>query len=110
MITRGIRLLVLALAGLLLGSKADAFDYAEARSKAVKACDAISPSESQSGLFFNPDGYRSFYVRSKCLQEAAVTFRDAALCEQVKQRKSLLASSWGYSAARCRQLVTDGVG
>jgi len=109
MITRGIRLLVLSLAGLLLASEADAFDYAEARSKSVKACDAIGPSESQSGLFFNPDGYRSFYVRSKCLQEAAVTFRDATLCEQVKERRSLLASSWGYSAARCRQLVTDGM-
>jgi len=109
MITRGIRLLVLSLAGLLLASDAEAFDYAAAHSKAVKACEAISPSESQSGLFFNPDGYRSFYVRSKCLQEAAVTFRDTTLCKQVKERRSLLASSWGYSAARCRQLVTDGV-
>lgn len=109
MITRGIRLLVLSLAGLLYASVAGAFEYAEWHSTAVKTCEAISPSESQSGLFFNPDGYRSFYVRSKCLQEAAVTFRDATLCNQVRERKSLLASSWGYSAARCRQLVTDGV-
>jgi hypothetical protein len=84
------------------------FDYAEARSKAVKACDAINPSESQSGLIFNPDGYRSYYVRSKCFQEAAVAFRDPALCEQVNQRWSLLSSSWGYSARRCRQLVAEG--
>ena len=84
-----------------------AFEYSEARSKAVKACDAIDPSQSQGGIF-NPDGYRSYYVRSKCFQDAAVLFRDSALCEQVKERRSLLSSSWGYSAARCRQLVAEG--
>ena len=73
------------------------------------ACGAISSSESQSGLFFNPDGYRSYYVRSKCFQEAAVTFRDSTLCEQVRERRSLLSSSWGYAPARCRQLVTEGI-
>ena len=93
---------------LLATAAAIGFDYAEARSKAVKACDAINPSESQSGLIFNPDGYRSYYVRSKCFQEAAVAFRDAALCAQVNQRWSLLSSSWGYSARRCRQLVAEG--
>lgn len=86
-----------------------AFDYAEWRLKEVTGCEAIDPSESQSGLMFNPDGYRSYYVRSKCLQEAAVRFRDAALCDQVRQRRSLFGSSWGYSAARCRQLVAEGV-
>ena len=85
-----------------------AFDYADARSKAVTACEAINPSQSQSGLIFNPDGYRSYYVRSKCFQEAAIEFRDRTLCDQVKERRSLLSSSWGYSAARCRQLVTQG--
>jgi len=85
-----------------------AFDYADVRSRAVKACEAISPSESQSGLYFNPDGYRSYYVRSKCFQEAAVQFRDATLCDQVKRRWSLLSSSWGYAAERCRQLVAAG--
>ena len=84
------------------------FDYADARSKAVTACEAIEPSQSQSGLIFNPAGYRSYYVRSKCFQEAAVAFRDSTLCEQVHQRRSLLSSSWGYSAARCRQLVAEG--
>lgn len=101
--------IVLACALVLFGpSVAIAFDYAEWHSKAIKGCEAIDPSESQSGLLFNPDGYRSFYVRSKCFQEAAVTFRDAALCSQVRQRRSLLSSSWGYTAARCRQLVAEG--
>jgi hypothetical protein len=85
-----------------------AVDYGNAHASAIKACEAIAPSESQGGLYFNPDGYRSYYVRSKCFQEAAVLFRDAALCDQVKERRSLLASSWGYTVARCRQLVTEG--
>jgi hypothetical protein len=85
-----------------------AFDYAESRAQAVKTCAAVDPSQSQSGLFFNPDGYRSFYLRSQCFQDAAVQFRDPTLCEQVKERRSWLSSSWGYSARRCRQLVTEG--
>ena len=108
MISRSISVIVL-FAGLLQASKAVAFDYDDARSKAVSGCQAISPSESQSGLIFNPDGYRSFYIRSKCFQEAAIEFRDRTLCDQVKERRSLLSSSWGYTAARCRQLVTEGV-
>jgi hypothetical protein len=100
--------LCIALLALLAPTAAFAFDYAEWRSKAVQACEVINPSESQSGLIFNPDGYRSFYVRSKCFQEAAVTYRDAALCAQVRQRWSLFGSSWGYTAERCRLLVAQG--
>ena len=109
MISRGLHLIVLFVACLFRASEAFAFDYADARSKAVTACQAISPSESQGGLIFNPDGYRSYYVRSKCFQDAAIEFRDRTLCDQVKERRSLLSSSWGYSAARCRQLVTEGL-
>lgn len=100
---------VLALIALLIGvAEARAVDYAELRTRAIKACEAIDPSESQSGLLFNPDGYRSFYMRSKCFQEAAIQFRDATLCGQVRRRWSLFSSSWGYTADRCRQLVAEG--
>src|SRR5688500_20041432 len=110
MISRASGLVVVSAGCLLMGpSDATAFDYAEWHGKAVKACAAIDRSESQSGLMFNPDGYRSFYVRSKCFQEAAIQFRDAALCGQVRQRWSLFSSSWGYTASRCRQLVTEGM-
>ena len=101
---------IVVLCIVLLGSLAPAafaFDYAEWHAKAVKACEAIDPSESQSGLIFNPEGYRSLYVRSKCMQEAAVTYRDAALCAQVRQRWSLFGSSWGYTPERCRLLVAQ---
>jgi len=91
-------------------STALAADYDQMRIAAIARCTAISASESQSGLAFNPDGYRSFYVRSQCFQEAAVQFRDDSLCQDVRQRRTLLWSSWGYSASRCRELVNEGVG
>ena len=94
MISRGIHVIVPLAACLFQAPEALAVDYADARSKAVAACEAINPSQSQSGLIFNPDGYRSFYVRSKCFQEAAIEFRDRTLCDQVKERRSLLSSSW----------------
>lgn len=82
--------------------------YDQLRAAAVAQCQAIDPSASQSGLAFNPDGYRSFYLRSECMQNAAVQFRDDTLCDQVRQRRSLFWSSWGYSATRCRDLVRQG--
>lgn len=88
---------------------AEDMDYAARRATVVKTCQAIDASESQSGLLFNPDGYRSFYVRSKCFQEAAIQFRDLTLCAEVRERRALLSSSWGYTAARCRMLVSEGV-
>jgi hypothetical protein len=83
--------------------------YDEMHSAAVARCEAIDPSASQSGLLFNPDGYRSYYLRSECLQKTAVEFRDESLCRQVKQRWSLFSSSWGYSPGRCRDLVRGGI-
>lgn len=83
--------------------------YVEQRAAAVRRCEAIDPKEYQSGLLFNPDGHRSFYERSACFQRAAVLFRDPALCAQVKERRSLFSSSWGYSAKRCRELVAEGI-
>ena len=86
-----------------------AASYDDQRSSGVKTCQAIDPAEYRSGLAFNPDGYRSYYVRSECFQRTAVRFRDETLCTQVRQRRSLFSSSWGYSGARCRELVAAGV-
>jgi hypothetical protein len=103
------RLKVVSFVALILGgTSAFGASYEELRSAAVGKCQATDPSAYQSGLFFNPDGYRSYYVRSECFQSTAVRFRDETLCAQVRQRYSLLSSSWGYSAARCRQLVEEG--
>lgn len=101
-------LLASAFAGLVAMSEA-APDYGVDRAASVKACEAIDAAASQSGLMGNPDGYRSYYDRSMCFQQTAVNFRDDSLCAKVRQRRSLLFSSWGYSPAQCRTLVAAGI-
>ena len=86
-----------------------AASYDELKAAALKQCQAIDPGAYQSGLWFNPEGYRSFYLRSECLQKTAAEFRDPSLCAQVKERSSLLSSSWGYSPAQCTKLVREGI-
>ena len=97
-------------AGLLFATaQALAASYGELKSMAVRRCQDIDPSEYHTGLIFNPEGYRSFYVRSECFQQAAVQFRDRALCDEVRQRRALFSSSWAISANRCRELVAEGI-
>jgi hypothetical protein len=84
-------------------------NYAALKAAASQQCDKIDPGESQSGLFFNPNGYRSYYVQSECLQKAAVQFRDSAFCDKVRRRYSLFSSSWAISSTQCRKLVDEGV-
>src|SRR5882672_3829453 len=103
-----LRSLVITILAGWLANPAAAAGYAEMRAGAVKRCQAVDPSESQSGLAFNPDGYRSYYARSACFQDAATLFRDESLCAMVKERWSVFWSSWGYSGKRCRQLVAEG--
>lgn len=82
--------------------------YDELRAAAVRECQAIDPAEYQSGLFFNPDGYQSYYVQSECFQRTAVQFRDQTLCSLVRRRYSFFSSSWGYSTSHCLKLVAEG--
>jgi len=93
---------------ILLAAHLAAAAYDEQRAAAVGRCEAIDPGEYQSGLLFNPDGYRSYFVRSECFQLAAKEFRDASLCAQVRERRSLFGSSWGYSPVQCRKEVQAG--
>ena len=96
--------IVMALTTAALGAS-----YDERRSAAVALCEAIDPRDYQSGLLFNPDGYRSYFVRSECFQRVAREFRDASLCAQVRRRFSLFGSSWGYSRAQCLKEVQAAV-
>jgi hypothetical protein len=89
--------------------QAPAPTYTTLRTAAIAACDAIDATAYQTGLAFNPDGYRSYYVRSECFQKTAVQFRDLTLCDRVRQRRALFSSSWGYSPANCRTLVARAV-
>jgi hypothetical protein len=93
-----------------LASRAEAqVTYASQRDAAVKNCEATPAFESHSGLLFNPDGYRSYYGRSACYQQAAVLFRERGLCAKVWRRFSPFGSSWGYSEANCKKLVAEGL-
>ena len=86
-----------------------ASDYEARRAAAKQKCEAIDASEYQSGLFFNPDGYRSYYVRSECFQKAAIEYRDSQLCARVRRRLSMFSSSWGVSSTHCEKLVSEGI-
>ncbi|HMA80412.1 MAG TPA: hypothetical protein VKR81_05960, partial [Candidatus Binatia bacterium] len=60
--SRRISLLTLALATaawLVNATTVFSASYDELRSAGVKSCQAIDPAAYQSGLLFNPDGYRS---------------------------------------------------
>jgi len=94
---------------MLQSAVAVATSYDDMRAAAVARCQKIDPAEYQTGLFFNPDGYRSYYVRSECFQRTALEFRDPALCAEVKRRYALFSSSWGYSSGHCRELVGGGI-
>jgi hypothetical protein len=94
---------------LVTASAALASDYDMLRERALTQCATIGEDEERTGLLFNPDGYRSFFVRSQCLQDAAVKFRDRSLCSEVRRRWSLFSSSWGVSSSHCRELVDEGV-
>jgi hypothetical protein len=103
------RVLLMVVANLIAASSASASDYVARRAAALAQCEKINPSDYQTGLLFNPDGYRSYYARSECLQRAAIQFRDDSLCEQVRRRWALLSSSWGVAPAQCHKLVAEGV-
>jgi hypothetical protein len=94
----------------LLGCvSAAANQYDESKTAALKRCETIDPAAYQSGLMFNPDGYRSFYLRSQCFQQTAIEFRDPALCDRVRQRRALASSSWGYSREQCEKQLRAGI-
>jgi len=100
---------VLALGGLSASGGPLVNRYDALRAAAVSKCQAVDAGEYQTGLFFNPEGYRSYYARSLCYQNAAIMFRDIELCVRVRQRRALFSSSWGYSGSNCRKLVSEGI-
>jgi hypothetical protein len=101
---------MLALGGLSASGNPSVNNYDALRTAAVGTCRSVDAEEYQSGLYFNPEGYRSYYARSLCYQNAAITFRDVELCALVKRRRALFSSSWGYSKSNCKKLVEEGIG
>ena len=54
----GVAALIAIVVWALLGVASSAATYDEMRSAAVMRCQAIDPAAYQTGLLFNPDGYR----------------------------------------------------
>lgn len=82
--------------------------YDDQLESAVAQCESVDEDAYQTGLAFNPDGYRSYYERSQCFQRLAIKFRHDLYCSLVKERSSYVFSSWGYSEDNCNKLVTQG--
>lgn len=68
-------------------------------------CAAIDADRYVTGLIGNPDGMQTYYERSRCLQEAAVTLRAPALCDGVRERHSWFFDGSAFSPKACRILV-----
>jgi len=94
----------LAACCLLFGGALHA-DYESRLAAAQTHCEEVPAMKSHSGLWLNPEGYRSYYERSMCFQELALDFRQPRFCRLVHQRYSLFGSSWGYSEKNCSKLV-----
>ena len=87
-------------------------DCAAAPSRAADVlarCAAIPATRYVTGLIGNPDGMQTYYERSRCLQEAAVTLRAPALCSGVRERHSWFFNGSAFSPAACRSLVARQV-
>lgn len=93
---------------LIIGSVALGSDYDDQMARAFTECNSLNEDAYQTGLAFNPDGYRSYFERSQCFQTIAVRFRNDSYCALVKERSSIISSSWGYSEENCSKLVSQG--
>lgn len=103
----GLHLILLSLAANLIIPVSTAADREEQFQRGLALCEAIPANAYETGLAFNPAGHRSFFKRSRCLQQLAVEWRAVALCEQVRTRRSMFFSGDAISATACRQLVNE---
>ncbi|MFZ2988611.1 hypothetical protein [Ideonella sp.] len=76
-------------------------------------CLAMSPSWHVSGLTDGawgsfPGGGRTYYYRSACFMELARRTGNAAWCDRVLQRRSLLGDGSAVSPASCQAMVAQG--
>src|SRR3546814_18058747 len=67
----------------------------------------MDPADYVTGLLFNPSGMKTYFKRSSCLQAIAVDYRDASLCEDVRERKSLFFDGSAISRASCERRVEE---
>src|SRR3546814_4654841 len=79
----------------------------DVKASEVERCRRMDPAASVTGLLFNPPGMKTYFKRSSCLQAIAVDYRDASLCEEVGERKSLFFDGSAISRASCERRVEE---
>jgi hypothetical protein len=79
----------------------------DVKASEVERCWRMDPKDYSTAMFFNPPGMKALYKRSSCLQGLAVRYRDASLCEEVRERKSLFFDGSAISRASCEQRVQE---
>src|SRR3546814_5842882 len=80
----------------------------DVKASEVERCRRMDPADYVTGLLFNPPGMKTYFKRSSCLQAIAVDYRDASLCEEVRERKSLFFDGSAISRASCERRVEEG--
>src|SRR3546814_11692364 len=75
----------------------------DVKASEVERCQRMDPADYVTGLLFNPSGMKTYFKRSSCLQAIAVDYRDASLCEDVRERKSLFFDGSEISRASCER-------
>lgn len=102
---------IVAALALLPGLPGDAAGFrcnaCDVKASEVERCRRMDPVEYSTGLLFNPPGNKTLFRRSSCLQGLAVRYADAALCEEVRERKSLFFDGSAISRASCEQRVRE---
>ena len=93
------------------GGDADGFGCKACELKAAEVgrCRSIDPEAYATGLLFNPAGKKTFYKRSSCLFELARKYRDASLCAEVRERKSMFFDGSAFTRASCEQSVREAL-
>lgn len=68
-------------------------------------CASLSARTYENWLIFNPPDHQAYYFRSQCFQKLAVQNRDAKLCDEVVEYKSLFFNGAAISKASCLAAV-----
>ncbi len=100
-------LIATALLAWLMVSSAMADDWHELFKSDLGKCESIPANAYETGLLFNPAGRRTYFQRSRCLQGVAIKWRDAQLCDRVRQRRSLFFSGDAISESACQEAVAE---
>ncbi len=95
--------------GSLIAGDAWATNWQQRFEQALGECQAIPANDYTTGLLFNPPGHRTYYERSRCLQELAIEWRKPRLCHAVRERRSLFFDGAAISKVACRNGVAEKV-